>query len=141
MNAIDPDVANVTCIYPLIITTDLTYSALGVNLAVTEEFDRIRSAKYQFLQNVMIYVPVIVNLDSLILLSYRLHKTTLQLNDLLRDFIIGNWFNISSFDNYVFDVCKESQKEREEGLVYLLGETVNQVAQMTLWMQNGTFEV
>ena len=108
---------------------------------MTEEFDRIRSAKYQFLQNVMIYVPVIVNLDSLILLSYRLHKTTLQLNDLLRDFIIGNWFNISSFDNYVFDVCKESQKEREEGLVYLLGETVNQVAQMTLWMQNGTFEV
>lgn len=141
MNAIDPDVKNVTCIYPLIITTDLTYSALGVNLAVTEEFDRIRSAKYQFLQKVMIYVPVIVNLDSLILLSYRLHKTTLQLNDLLHDFIIGNWFNISSFDNYVFDECKESQKEREEGLVYLLGETVNQVAQMTIWMQHGTFEV
>ena len=141
MDAIDQDVANVTVIYPLIITTDLTYSALGVNLTITEEFDRIRRAKYQFSQNVMIYVPVVVNLDSLIILSYRLHKSFLQLNNLLHDFIIGNWFNISSFDNYVFDECKENQKEREDGLVYLLGETVNQIAQMTSWMQNGSFGV
>lgn len=141
MDSIDPDVVNVSFIYPLIITTDLTYSALGVNLTVTEEFDRIRNAKYQFLQNVMIYVPVIVNLDSLILLSYRLHNSSLQLNNLLHDFVIGNWANISSFDNYVYDECKENQQEREDGLEYLLGETVNQIAQMTSSMLNGTFSV
>lgn len=139
MNAIDPEVVNVTCIYPLLITTDLTYSALGVNLTLTEEFDRIRKAKYQFLQNVMIYVPVIVNLDSLILLSYRLHKNSLKLNELLYGFILGNWLNISSFDYYFLDDCNEIQKEREEGLVYLLGDTIRQVAQMTAWMQSGTF--
>ena len=141
MDAIDPGVAIISCIYPLIITTDLTYSALGVNLTVTEEFDKIRKAKYQFLKNIMIYVPIIINLDSLILLSYRLHKTSLQLNGLIHDFILGNWLNISSFDNYVLDECKEKQKEREDGLAYLLGDTVRQVAQMTAWMQNGTFEV
>jgi len=137
MDALDPDVVNVSCIYPLIVTTDSAFSALGVNLTVTEEFDKIMRANYTFNKGVMIYVPVIAHLDSLILLSYRLHKTSLQLNELLRDYIIGNWQSISSFDNYVFDECKETKTEREQGLVFLLGELVNKVALMTPWMKNG----
>lgn len=136
MDALDPDVKDVTSIYPLIITTDMTFSAMGVNLAVTEEFDRIRKAKYCFNQPVMIYVPVIANLDSMILLSYRLHTSTLQLNELLKDYIVGNWLSIGSFDTYVRDECIESQAEREDGLKYLLGGTVEQITMMTQWMEN-----
>ena len=138
MDALDPDVKKVTSIYPLIITTDIAFSAMGVNLTVTEEFDRIMKAKYSFKQPVMIYVPIIVNIDSIILLSYRLHKSSLQLNELLKDYIKGNWLSIASFDNYVFDECKESQADREGGLNYLLGTTVAQVAAMTQWLQDGT---
>ena len=135
MDNLDPDVSKVSCIFPLIVTTDSAFSALGVNLTVTEEFDRIMRAYYTFNKCVMIYVPVIAHIDSLIMLSYRLHKTSLQLNALLRDYIIGNWQNISSFDNYVFDECKENNAEREQGLVFLLGGLVNNVAQITKWMQ------
>ena len=137
MDALDPGVLNVNSIYPLIVTTDSAFFALGVNLTVTEEFDKIMRANYTFNKGVMIYVPVIAHIDSLILLSYRLHKTSLQLNELLRDYIIGNWQSISSFDNYVFDECKENNVEREQGLVFLLGELVNKVALMTAWMNNG----
>ncbi len=137
MDALDPDVSKVTSIFPLLITTDMAFSAMGVNLVVTEEFDRIRSAKYSFKQPVMIYVPVIANLDSIILLSYRLHTSALQLNELLKDYIMGNWLNIASFDNYVWDECKEKHVERKGGLDYLLGNLVTQVASMTAWMQNG----
>lgn len=135
MDTIDPEVPQVECIYPLLVTTDSAFSALGVNLTVTEEFDKIMKSKYSFTKDVMIYVPVIVNIDSLILLAYRLHKTSLQLNELLRDYIVGNWLNISSFDNYVFDECKENNNEREQGLVFLLGDLVEKVALMTQWMQ------
>ena len=106
-----------------------------MNLTVTEEFDKIMKSRYSFTKDVMIYVPVIVNIDSLILLAYRLHKTSLQLNELLRDYIVGNWLNISSFDNYVFDECKENNTEREQGMVFLLGDLVHKVALMTQWMQ------
>ena len=131
MDALDPNVKNVKSIYPLLITTDMAFSAMGVNLAVTEEFDKIRKAKYSFKQPVMIYVPVIANLDSIILLSYRLHTSALQLNDLLKDCIVGNWLSMASFDNYVWDECKESQADREGGMSYLLGNLVAQVAAMT----------
>lgn len=136
MDSIDPDVKDVTSIYPLLITTDMAFSSMGVNLTVTEEFDKIMKAKYSFQQPVMIYLPVIANLDSIIMLSYRLHTSKLQLNELLKDYIVGNWLNIASFDNYVLDECKENQAEREGGLNYLLGATVEQVAAMTAWMQN-----
>lgn len=136
MNSLDPDVANVTSIFPLLVTTDSAFSALGVNLAVTEAYERIRKAKYQFLQNVLIFIPVIVNLDTLILLSYRLHTAKLQLNNVLLEYLNGNWLNISSFDNYVFDECRETEKERKEALSFLLGDVVNRVAQMTPWMKD-----
>ena len=135
LDSVDPEVSQVMYIYPLLVTTDSAFSALGVNLTVTEEFDRIMKIKYSFKKGVMIYVPVIVNIDSLILLSYRLHKTSLQLNVLLRDYIVGNWLNISSFDNYIFDECKESNTEREQGLAFLLVELVDKVALMTQQMK------
>lgn len=135
LDTIDPEVSQVKYIYPLLVTTDSAFSALGVNLTVTEEFDKIMNSRYCFTKDVMIYVPVIVNIDSLILLAYRLHNMSVQLNELLRDFIVGNWLSISSFDNYVFDECRENYTEREQGLVFLLGELVDEVALMTPWMQ------
>ena len=86
---IDDGVKDVKHIFPLIITTDRAFSAMGVNLAVIEEFNNIRQRKYVFKQSVMIYVPVIMNIDSLISLSYRLHTSKLQLGNLLLDYIMG----------------------------------------------------
>lgn len=137
MDALDPDVKKVTSIFPLLITTDMAFSAMGVNLTVKEEFDSIRKAKYSFKQPEKIKDPVIANLDSIILLSYRLHTSSLQLGELLKDYITGNWLNISSFDNYVLNECKESRADREGGLNYLLSNLEAQVAAMTAWMQNG----
>lgn len=128
---IDDGVKDVKHIFPLIITTDRAFSAMGVNLTVIEEFDNIRQRKYVFKQSVMIYVPVIMNIDSLISLSYRLHTSKLQLSNLLLDYIIGNWKNMSSFDNYVFDKCKENEEDRAAALEYLLSPMVAKVTAMT----------
>lgn len=128
---IDEGVKYVRHIFPLIITTDRAFSAMGVNLTVIEEFNNIRQRKYVFKQSVMIYVPVIMNIDSLISLSYRLHTSKLQLSNLLLDYIMCNWKNMSSFDNYVFDKCKESEKDRAAAIEYLLGPIVAKVASMT----------
>lgn len=128
---IDEGVKYVKHIFPLVITTDRAFSAMGVNLTVIEEFNNIRRRKYVFKQSVMIYVPVIMNIDSLISLSYRLHTSKLQLSNLLLDYIMCNWKNMSSFDNYVFDKCKESEKDRAAAIEYLLGPIVAKVASMT----------
>ena len=128
---IDDGVKGVKHVFPLIVTTDRAFSALGVNLAVIEEFNNIRHRKYDFKQSVMIYVPIVMNIDSLISLSYRLHTSKLQLSELLLDYITANWKNISSFDNYVLDECKEGNVDRLAALEFLLGSMVTKVASMT----------
>ena len=55
----------------------------------------------------------------------------LQLAQLLVDYIKGNWNNISSFDNYVFDECKESEQDRAGAIQYLFTNMVAKVATMT----------
>lgn len=130
LNDIDAGTKNINQIFPIIVTTDRAFSALGVNNVVIEAFDEIRRRKYKFNQDVMIYVPIIINLDSLIMLSYRLHTAKLQLGSLLIDYIKHNKGNISSFDNYVFDNCKETERERSEALEFLFTGLVNRMAQL-----------
>lgn len=128
---IDEGVKYVKHVFPLIVTTDRAFSAMGVNLVVIEEFDNILQRKYNFKQSVMIYVPIVMNIDSLISLSYRLHTSKLQLSNLFLDYISSNWKNISSFDNYVLDKCKEGDDDRHAALEFLLGPMVTKVASMT----------
>jgi len=131
MDKIDPHINGIKHIFPLIVTTDSAFSAMGANLAVIEEFDSIRQRKYHFDQHIIIYIPVIINIDSLISLSYKLHTTKSQLSELLMAYINGNWKNISSFDNYVFDELSRNEKDIPDELAYLLGPMVAKVALMT----------
>ena len=130
MDNLDEGVKGVSTIFPLLVTTDRAFSAMGVNNVVIEAFDRLLK-QYDFNMPVMIYVPVIINLDSLILLSYRLHKSKLQLGELLVDYIKCNWKNLSSFDNYIYDECKENEQDRAEAIEYLFTEMVAKIGAMT----------
>lgn len=131
MDGIDEGVKDVKCIFPLIVTTDRAFSAMGVNLVVIEAFDKILSSKYKFDQDVLIVRPVVVNLDSLIKLSYRLCIGKIQLTQVLVNYIDWCWKNISSFDNYVYDECKESKNDLSGSTEFLFSNLVGRVAQMT----------
>ena len=131
LNNMDVGITDVKHIFPLIVTTDRAFSAMGVNLTIIEEFDRILKRKYTFEQPVMIYAPVVLNIDTLISVSYRLHTASLQLSDLLLQYLTKNWKNLSSFDNFVFDEYKENSKERPAALEHLLGPMVARVTSLT----------
>lgn len=131
LNNMDVGISDVKHIFPLIVTTDRAFSAMGVNLTIIEEFDRIRKRKYTFEQSVMIYAPVVLNIDTLISVSYRLHTASLQLSDILLQYLTKNWKNLSSFDNFIFDEYKETAKERPAALEHLLGPMVARVTSLT----------
>ena len=131
MDNIDIRWKSVKRIFPLIVTTDRAFSAMGVNFCVIESFDQIMKRKYSFKQPVLIFKPVILNIDSLIILSYRLNKSILQLSDVLYDYIMLNWKNISSFDNYVYDKYKESKTDLTGSIHFLLEDLVKRIAKLT----------
>lgn len=131
MNQFDPDVTGVKQIFPIIVITDRAFSALGINRAVLEEFDRILKEKYKFEQPVMIFNPVVVHIDTLFALSTRLHNKTFTLQGVLTDYILNNWLNMTPFDSFAYDHYRESNAQRQEGITFLLTDVVENVSKRT----------
>ncbi len=131
MNQFDPGVTSVKWIFPVIVITDRAFSALGVNRAVLEEFDKIRKEKYKFDQPVMVFNPVVVHFDTLFALSTRLHNKTLTLQEVLIDYILNNWLNTTPFDSFAYDHYRENNAQRKEGIAFLLTDVVENVSKHT----------
>lgn len=129
MDKLDNEVKNIKKIFPLIVITDTAFSSMGVNNTVTEAFDVIYK-RYNINKQVLTLIPVVINLDTLIQLSYRLHTKKIQLDCLLLDYLNSNWRNLSSFDNYVYNMCMESVKDRERAISFLFTQMVAKVARM-----------
>ena len=85
MEEIDPEVANVTEVYPIVITTDRAFSAMGVSELLFGKFSEL-IAQYNFGKR-MIYSPTIIDYDTLFALSYKIHNKELSLADLIHRFL------------------------------------------------------
>ena len=127
MDKLDPGLNGVKQVFPILVVTDRAFSALGVNRAVLEEFDRIRDAKYKFEKFIMVFNPVIAHYDTLFLLATRLYLGRITLQVVLVDYILNNWRNMTPFDSYVYDHYRESDEERKAGLAFLLTDVVNNI--------------
>lgn len=106
-NTIDPDVKQVKRVFPVIMTTDRSFSALGVNLVVIEEYDKIRKA-HPIGTPVFISVPIIMDMDIIIKCANRLNIGAFKLDEILMSYIVKNNYNLSPFNTYVIDnyLCK-----------------------------------
>ena len=69
-------------IYPVIVTTNNAYDAYGVNLLVLTKFIEIAKEKYSSLASKLKF-PIIINMDSLIMLMNDLHSGNVKFNELL----------------------------------------------------------
>lgn len=106
-DAIDQEVKQVKNVFPIIMTTDRSFSALGVNLVVIQEYDKIRNV-HPIEIPVFISVPVIMDMDIIIKCANRLNNGTFKLEDMLMSYIAKNHFNLSPFNTFVIDnyLCK-----------------------------------
>lgn len=110
MDNIDRPHEDTDLFFPIIVTTDKVFDALGVNAIVVGEFVRLYKVYHAGLKS-HVGAPIIINLDNLIDLMYRLHMGALKLSDLLKDY--SSQFtkkDISlhqrSFDTYIRELDK-----------------------------------
>lgn len=118
----DSDVNNIKNIYPIIITTDSAFSSLGVNALVIEEFDKIKKEKGYKFGDIFVYVPVIMDLDILIRLGYMLSIGEIKIEDLIKNYIINNQFNLSPFSTYVMDMILKKHIITKPEINFLFSE-------------------
>lgn len=95
MEEIDPEVTNVTEVYPIVITTDRAFSAMGVSELLLGKFSEL-IAQYNFGKR-MIYSPTIIDYDTLFALSYKIHNKELSLADLIHRFLNDKERALKSF--------------------------------------------
>lgn len=122
MDAIDKGVKDVEKIFPIILTTDRAYSALGVQMHIVNEFSKFPNINFRGFYA----IPIIIDFDTLIDLSYRLNRGELHFESLLLDYLLKNKTRLAPFLNYVEDNYKRKYRGKllEEEIKFLFGDMV-----------------
>ena len=114
----DQQSSKVDIFFPIIVTTDKAFSAMGVNKIILKEFKSLYN-KYN-LKKTHISPVVIIDYDTLFLLCKRLHDNVLDLEKLIVEYTSllinstgGIDFNIS-FYTYIYEKYRLSESDEIE---------------------------
>ena len=125
LEKLDPDSTKVDIFYPIIVTTDRALSAMGVNHITFIEFANL--AKTYDLSSTHVSPPIIIDLDTLFSISFRIHKNILSFEEIITKYTSllltspnGIDF-ISSFYTFVYDNYKQEFITEDEN-IYMLGD-------------------
>lgn len=118
-DAIDPKVEHVKSVFPIIMTTDRSFSALGVNLVVIKEYYKIiKSNAITF--SGFISVPIIMDIDTIIKCANRLNNGTFKFEEMLTSYISNNQYNLCPFNSFVEDKYLHKKQIDEGNVKFLL---------------------
>jgi hypothetical protein len=119
LDADDSGVANVKYIYPIIVTTDTAFSALGVNgLCVYEVNNIIQKKGYKF-GECFVSIPIVVDIDTIIKMAYDLHVGRLDLGQELNRYLVSNAYNMAPFNTFMIDKRFRGKPATKEELSFL----------------------
>lgn len=124
----DSGISNIRHVYPIIITTDTAFSAIGVNALVNLEFSNLVQTKYHFSNtNVFIRLPLILDYDTLLKLSWRIATNKLSLASIIDIYLrdIKNGYKLVPFSTYIIDSYLRGKKVSEQENDFLLGDKLN----------------
>jgi len=121
IDGLDNDLDSIKNIYPIIIVTDTAFSAIGVNALVVEKYAEIMN-RAPISENVFIHIPTIIDIDTLIHLSYRLSTGTIDLATELRDYHMNNLWHIKPFATVMYDKYINGHIVKQEETKHLFGQ-------------------
>lgn len=121
MTEFDPSVTNVSEVYPIILTTDRSFSAIGVNALVTQEFSRMKK-DHPINKKIFISIPIIVELDTIILCAKELHDKTTNLREMLKKYLRENSSKLIPFSTYMYDNYLKKKKMELSEIELLFGD-------------------
>lgn len=116
LDGLDNDPESVKNIYPIIIVTDTAFSAIGVNALIIEKYAEI-TRRAPIDKAVLIHIPTIIDIDTLIHLSYRISNGDIDLATELNEYHMNNHlhlkpFTIVMYDKYINDHITTNQELR-----------------------------
>ena len=129
LDALDPEVGKIKSFYPIIITTDRTFSSLGMQYHLVERFLEI-TKKYRiptFIRN-----PMILDLDTLILMSNKIHDFKIDFKQLIDQYLNLNDLKLTPFETFYEDSYKDLRVMNEDDTSLLFGEMFEAIKEYTI---------
>lgn len=123
---IDKDVKDIKNIFPIIMTTDRSFSALGVNLLVIEEFKKIMD-KHPITSNVFISIPIIMDMDIIIKCANRLHGGFWDFGKMLSRYIMQNTNNLIPFNAFILENYLCNSQFDKENMKFLFTDFIDRL--------------
>lgn len=125
MSELDPDVSYISKVYPIILTTDRSFSAIGVNALVIQEFSNMIKNNPIY-KEVFISVPIIMELDTMILCAKELHDGTIILSDILDKYLL-EINRLTPFSTYMYDNYLKNKTPEASEIEFLFGELSHKI--------------
>ena len=84
-------------IYPIVVVTDRAFSAIGVQALVIRESSKFPPTMFEG----FVAIPIVVDFDTLIDMSYRLHTGAVEFEALFQDYLFLCKTKIQPFSGYI----------------------------------------
>lgn len=120
-NKFDPDSSQVNVIYPVIVTTDNAFSAFGVNAEIVKRASEIMSNIGNKFGRRFISIPIILDIDTLINLSYLLSTGELDLFQIFNDYILQCRGGLIPFKAFAHERYLKGRVLTREESIFLFG--------------------
>ena len=118
--------------FPILVTTDRSFDALGINSMIIQEFSQIAEERYNHLAG-RVKMPIIINIDTLVDLMYRLHMGKINFESLLLDYLsiydngLYSRKAMISFSSFVYDYYKIDPLSLRDENRYLYGAFLDEI--------------
>ncbi len=122
--SLDPEISNVIRFHPIVVTTDKTFSSLGVQSILVESFFNMIK-NYQI--NAFVSIPMVIDIDTLFLMSKRVHDRTIDFTSVVNEYLNLKDLKLSSFDTFYTDNYREHQEMDIDDIHYLFGDLIARV--------------
>lgn len=119
-NGIDASI--IKNVFPIVITTDAAFSALGVSALIKQEFNKLMQAHKFDTKDAMIWAPVILDFDTLFNLVIPFRSSHISIGNLLKDYIIKcsySEYSMLPFSGFIKDyVSLPNLKKEDISIIY-----------------------
>lgn len=116
------DASTIKNVFPIVVTTDSAFSALGISGLIKQEFNRLMQEHKFDTKDAMIWAPVILDFDTLFNLVIPFRKSNIRIEELLKDYIYkcsNHKYSMLPFNSFIKDyVNLPYLKEEDISIIY-----------------------
>lgn len=124
LDKLDPEISKVKTFYPIVITTDRTFSSLGVECILIDSFTNL-CTNWNFPK--FVRIPMVLDLDTLFIMSKCIHDKVVDFPTIIEQYLNRQDNHIASFDTFYIDEYRNLVQLQKDDIKFLYGDILTEI--------------